>query len=66
MNALKVINSCYWLISNKDLEANVLVDLLKQEMNKKNRLIFLAMAVFLVIVTILMAVIGKDTRTLDG
>lgn len=43
-----------------------MVDLLKQEMNKKNRIIFLAMAVFLVIVTILMAVIGKDTRTLDG
>lgn len=43
-----------------------MVDLLKQEMNKKNRIIFGCMALFLFIVTILMAIIGKDTKTLDG
>ena len=43
-----------------------MVDLLKQEMNKKNRIIFAGMVVFLFIVTILMAVIGKNTKTLDA
>lgn len=54
------------IINVWDLEANILVDLLKQEMNKKNRIIFAGMVVFLFIVTILMAVIGKNTKTLDA
>lgn len=50
----------------KKWEAKILVDLLKQEMNKKHRMIFGGMVLFLFIVTILMAVIGQNTKTLDG
>jgi hypothetical protein len=50
----------------KKREAKLLVDLLRQEMNKKDRWIFGGMVLFLFVVTILMAVIGQNTKTLDG
>ncbi|TPR14803.1 hypothetical protein [Apilactobacillus timberlakei] len=41
-------------------------DLLKQEMNSHNRKIFSFMALGLFIVTIIMAITGMETKTLDG